>query len=952
MTAASDLEHLCLQDGGLNDASASRVFLSVHPELLQPSVVRRLAEAVRAAVRVDVQKAMALAEAAVVIAAELDDEEALAWALRAKANALWLTGDCRSAVELFRRAADLFEHSGNMNEVGRTLSSSLQSLGLLGEYDMAIAAAERAREIFDRTGDKWRIARLDINVANLYHRQNRFWAALAAYERAYCELVPHKDMEGIGAVLHNMAVCLIALDDFPRALETYQRVREFCEQHEMPLVAAQADYNIAYLYQLRGDYTKALALLHSTRGTFHNNGDNYHLALCDLDQSDIYLELRLIKEASVMAQSSFERFERRGMGFELARSLTNLAIAKSLVGRSIDALELFSRAKVTMCRERNQAWPFLIDIYSALVLLNQGSLAEAQELAVRSAEFFRNIPLPSKYVFCLLVLTRISLYNGNTSDSARYCSEALETLEGLDWPALSYEAQFLRGQIHEAEHQPEQAYDAYQAARSLLETVRFSLQKPELKIGFLRNRLEVYERLIQLCLDRIPNASSEEALCYIEAAKSRTLQDLIIGGGQPVPETPEDTENDRQIRDLRKQLNWYYHRIENEQLSEESISEKRVSDLKEQAVACERRLEQSLLEAPNSSVVARALHHSSATTLERIRGALGPDATLIEYFSIRQCIFASVVTSERVEIVRLAPASSVMQRLRMLQFQLSKFRLSQDYVTRFESVLIKTAQFHLNALFEAVFAPLQRFLTTRDLVVVPHGPLHSIPFDALFDGRNYVLDRFTLCYAPSASIFVHCCEQSDRRSGPSLILGVEDQNTPFIGEEVRAVASAVPEPQVLVGPQATEEALRKQGRDSRLIHIATHGYFRQDSPMFSAIRLSDSYVNLYDLYRMNLPVDLLAMSGCVTGLNVIDEGDELLGLTRGLLYAGARSLLLSLWDVGDRSTADLMRNFYARLQTEPRKAVALRAAMLNQREQNPHPYYWAPFKLIGKGLTF
>lgn len=116
--------------------------------------------------------------------------------------------------------------------------------------------------------------------------------------------------------------------------------------------------------------------------------------------------------------------------------------------------------------------------------------------------------------------------------------------------------------------------------------------------------------------------------------------------------------------------------------------------------------------------------------------------------------------------------------------------------------------------------------------------------------------------------------------------------------------------------------------------------------MFSAIRLADSFVNLYDLYRMNLPVELLTLSGCVTGLNVVEEGDELLGLTRGLLYAGARSLLLSLWDVDDRSTSEFMKEFYLQLRTQSRKIGALQAATIKLRERYPHPYHWAPFKLI------
>jgi CHAT domain-containing protein len=121
--------------------------------------------------------------------------------------------------------------------------------------------------------------------------------------------------------------------------------------------------------------------------------------------------------------------------------------------------------------------------------------------------------------------------------------------------------------------------------------------------------------------------------------------------------------------------------------------------------------------------------------------------------------------------------------------------------------------------------------------------------------------------------------------------------------------------------------------------------------MFSSIKLADSYLALYDLYHMNLPAELLTLSGCVTGLNVVAGGDELLGLTRGLLYAGAQSLLLSLWEVDDRSTSELMKEFYGFLMRGWRKADALRLAMLELRKRCPHPYYWAPFKLIGSTFT-
>ena len=118
--------------------------------------------------------------------------------------------------------------------------------------------------------------------------------------------------------------------------------------------------------------------------------------------------------------------------------------------------------------------------------------------------------------------------------------------------------------------------------------------------------------------------------------------------------------------------------------------------------------------------------------------------------------------------------------------------------------------------------------------------------------------------------------------------------------------------------------------------------------MFSAIRLGDSFLSLFDLYQLKLPVELITLSGCSTGLNVVAAGDELVGLARGLLHAGAQSLILSLWDVHDRSTAEFMAAFYRLLQQGKTKAVALRAAIIELRTRYPHCYQWAPFILVGK----
>jgi CHAT domain-containing protein len=900
-----------------------------------------------------VPEALGLAEAAVAIARQLRDEEAIALGLRAKANAFWFMGQCRPAVDLFKEAALLFEKAGNASELGRTLSSSLQSLSLIGEYESAFSAAEKARDIFGRLDDTWRMARLDLNVANIYHRQNQFTQALSAYKRAYEQLLPHNDSEGIGGALHNIAVCLIALDDFHGALETYRRMRDFCQQYDMPLMVAQADYNISYLFYLRGDYTQALALLRVSRESCRKNGDNYHLGLCDLDNSEIYLELGLIDEAAEMAQRSFEQFQALGITYEAARSLANLAVAVGMQGHWSRSLQLFAEAKEIVVREKNQVWPSLLDLYQAVVLFNAGNFPESRRLCIAALEFFSSGDMPSKHVLCLLLLVRISLKTGGLDNAKNYCVQALQRVSGLQSPILSYQAHFLMGQVHEAVGEPQKAYDSYRDSRLELDTLRGGLQAEELKIAFMKDKVEVYARLVHLCLNRDSSkASVAEAFSYVEEARSRALRDLIFGRSNLpfIAESP-DSETGQRVGELKSELNWCYRRIEREQLSQDGASRELIESIRLRAQNREHELIGLLREAPPSYNPSWTLRSSETASIEEIRASVGADAALVEYFYIGEEVFAVVLTADSFDFVPVSKVSVVANGLRMLQFQMSKFRLGVDYVSTFQAALLSATQHHLQTMYREIFEPLRSRLKARHLVIVPYGPLHSLPFHALFDGQQFLVDTFTISYAPSASIHALCQQLVEAHTGPSLVLGVEDPKTPFVRQEVEAIAAIVPEAKILLGSDASERALRQDGSRSQLIHIASHGYFRRDNPMFSAIRLADSYLSLYDLYHMDLPVDLLTLSGCVTGLSFVAEGDELIGLPRGLLYAGARSLLLSLWDVDDRSTAEFMQSFYSHLLNGRDKAEALRSAMLDLRTRYPHPYHWAPFRLIGKSLN-
>jgi CHAT domain-containing protein len=296
----------------------------------------------------------------------------------------------------------------------------------------------------------------------------------------------------------------------------------------------------------------------------------------------------------------------------------------------------------------------------------------------------------------------------------------------------------------------------------------------------------------------------------------------------------------------------------------------------------------------------------------------------------------------------LGPIEKVRDHLRLLQFQLSKFHLGRVFADAFSPSLHAAACFHLSELYRELVAPIRDRLDAEHLVIVPHGFLHQLPFHALLDGGKWLCDEYSISYAPSASVFQLCAAKRSRAPERSLVLGIPDPLAPHIRQEAEFVASVLPNAALFLGEEASEDRLRAYGPVSRFIHIATHGLFRSDNPMFSSIRLGNSQLTLLDLYQLRLSAELITLSGCGTGLNAVVGGDELLGLARGLLYAGAQALVVTLWDVNDESTAMFMKYFYEKLTCTTNKAVALQHAIHRLRSNYAHPYHWAPFVLIGK----
>lgn len=936
----------------LRNDKARRAFLRKH-KLLSPDVIVELNAATSQELRVNTENALSLAEGAVAAARCIRKSNLLAQSYRIKANVHLASEEYEAAVREYDSALKLFEKVKDQEGIARTLTAAIQPHIMLGAYDRAFELAERAQNILRDLNDQRRLARLENNIGNIYHRQDRVETALAHYERAYAQLLPFGDIEELTISLNNISMCLISMNGFAQALATYERATKLLDTRDLPLVRLTVDYNIAYLYHLRGDYRRAVEILKSALAAGKKIGHSYLTALCHLDLSDIFVELNLSAEAQESAEQGHMLFRGLNIGYEAAKSLSNQAIALGQAGKTGRALELFAQAKPLFVKEKNEVWPRLIELYEAVVLFHAGQYKEAGCLARSAATFFDASFLKNKAAVCHMLLAQVAIKIGDFVEAQDECLRALDILEGLDVPILAFQAYFLRGQIEQARGDLRAARAEYQRARTELESLRTNLVRDELKISFMKNRTEVYERLVELCISPdLPEASPEEAFQYIELAKSRSLAELIEQRSHSHPEPKlGQSEKLQKIHDLHEELTWYQHRIELEQLQPQKNAAEKIEKLRTEARVREKALLSEFAEMPDSEADIAALRSHRNISLEEVQSLLPDDTAFLEYYFAGDRVLVAVVKKNALTIVPVTTVSRVAKALRLLRFQLGRVESAPQFAQGSSSNMYQSALSHLKELFAELIAPVRSQLTERHIVVVPHGALHYLPFHALHDGENFLIDSHTISYAPSAGIYALCHRHHEGPGGGSLVLGIPDAHAPLIRDEAEAVHQALPNSELFLGADANHELLLRKASSSRLIHIATHGRFRPDNPMFSGIRLGDGYLYLYELYQMRLSADLLTLSGCATGLNVIGAGDELLGLIRGALSAGARSLLLTLWDVNDRSTARFMTSFYRRLQQSANKAEALANAAKEVREEFPHPYYWAPFVIVGKALS-
>jgi CHAT domain-containing protein len=491
----------------------------------------------------------------------------------------------------------------------------------------------------------------------------------------------------------------------------------------------------------------------------------------------------------------------------------------------------------------------------------------------------------------------------------------------------------------------------YDRALASVERVQSRLAT-ELRTNFLADKLEVFHDAIDCALSA---AQPERAFHYLERAKSAALVDYLASNlDVRVASRPgSDPEIERALATLREEHAWLYSRVNGHGLAErpeQALRPEDVERLAGQLRAREREiarlLERQALEShhgrPDVAAAARELP-SPWLTLEDGVG-------LVEYHFGRRGGVAFVATRGDLSVVPLEVGPEAIARtLRLWQLNLGSTAraIAAGAPT---GGLGDSARALLEALHRALLGPLAGRLDGLErLVVVPFGLTHGVPFHALYDGRRHLLESVEVSAVPSSAVHRLCVQRAVPADRTALALACSDDGrlTQVVGEAQGVVATLGG--RSLIEAEATRAALAESVGGHGVLHLAAHGEARLDNPTFAHVKLADGPLTTADVFKLPLEGALVVLSACESGRAAVHGGDELVGLTRGFLYAGAAALVQSLWRVEDGSTARLMDGFYRALQGGWSASAALREAQLASLDEDGQPFLWAPFQLVGDG---
>lgn len=902
---------------------------------------------------------------------ETGDRAGEAASLNNAASVREVLGDGRGALELYESALAINNDIGERRAAAVILVNLGRLRSALGARAEGIAALREAIDIQRRVGDPRGEADAQAELGKALMDGSDYQAAGETLERSLTLRREARDRRGIASSLESLGVLSsrrAELDEAVRLLEEALAIRmELGDPRE----EAATTRHLANACFARGELARALQL-HERALAIHRSFGSATAQATDLNNiGAVYQTIGDRRAARRYIRESLRGMRGAGdvAGEALARA--NLGILLEEEGDRAGAAREYAesiRLREAIGDRRG----------AALSRLNLAEVQSALGRTVRSQESlgdvlgtFRAIGDPAGEALALGALGDLLLRQGRAGAAADTFRQALEIAgrSGLKEEVWRSEAGLAA--CLEAEGLWREALSGYERAIAGVESLRLEVISPELKSRFLARRIGLYDSAVRILREhgreavRDGEPPAEVAFAFAERSRARSLLDLLA-------ESRADLRRGVDPALLRREAA-LVARLALAGRDLQIVRDQRDKEALEDTLRrAEEELELLKVEIRQAAPRYAALLYPRPGRAREIQeSVLRPGEVLLEYMLGEDASDLWMLTHDAI-VWRVLPGRAAIE---------------PDVRRLLEVLRSRSADLGAAPAYLPLARRLGRLLLPGDppqegsrLLIVADGILHYLPFEALIAptaGKAGIdrplIERYEIAYAPSASslrLLRAPMAAGTDRSGTILVLsdpggdskspwqGARDP-LPFAREESRRIGGLfVAEGRtVLLGDRATEEALKSADlRGVRYLHFAAHGLIDEEAPGRSGILLAgggseDGLLQTNEIFGLGLGADMVVLSGCRTGLGRLVRGEGLTGLTTAFLHAGARSVVVSLWNVNDRATGDLMETFYRNLLAGSTPATALatakRTLLRSGRLADRHPSRWAAFVLIG-----
>lgn len=889
-----------------------------------------------------------------------------------------LTGKYDEGISLGEKALAVHQNIHNKNGIMGSLNAIARCYWRKNEYEKAIEYVNHSLDIATEINDKFGTAQ-NLNLLGAINwEQGNYARALEFYKKALPIAEQFKNKSRLGSILGNIGLVYWNQGDLDQAFEYLNQGLEI-DRGTGNLHKVGIDlYNIGAVEGERDNYEKKKEKLLEAIELAKQINDKNLLAVCLHSLGSYNLSIGNYDSAEQYyvkaAQIAEELGDKRTLAYSLS-SMGELHLRNGdyagYLNYNEKALKIFEEIgeKRGICAALNS----IGEAHLKLGNLDQSLIFFQKALSIGES-------IGSKYEQCDSYLGIGSVYyvKRKMNDAAVALSRSVELSQQMKSRILLWQAMYKRGLVSRDSGKNEEALQFWEQAIETVEKGRNEIKVTEERTTYLVRKLDIYDDLIHLL---IATQKMPDAFHYVQRAKARSFLDTLTEA-RIDPEGRIDSATQLEKKKIVAELVKTETQIRDE-YETEKIDEAKVKELKTKRNELDTEYNDLLSKIRKQNPRFANLQYPQPLRLTEAQAIIDEQSVLLEYFLGKNSSFLFAITRTDFHVFKIPSEQKLAAQVNLIHDVLQKpdphLELSEKAHTTYAGVS--------SLLYEELIAPAQNELTGKHrIIIAPDGILNYLPFECLLTRRTksgtidfsklpYLTRDYEIQYIPSVSVlkalgahrYEEYKEQDDLIAFADPVYAAERSwnksvvtALPNSRIEVERIARLFPKNKInlFFGKDASETNIKRNDLTSyRRFHFAGHSVIDEERPQFSALLLSDEArdkedgnLTMLEIFDLKLKADLVVLSSCNSALGKEIRGEGMTGLSRAFLSIGAASVLVTLWDVNDRSTADLVSDFYSYMASGSSKVTALREARLKmiRTGKYSHPYYWAAFALIGE----